>query len=133
MGIEEGLTLRVAVLAAVMGNAGRWLRRPRRARHLQAVASVAASSAPTGVGGLCRGVERGTRKGVARRAASVGKGGPDGRRHCREKGERRREERERKGKVVVAGGESSPRTAASFSGAGTGSLPVCFHSARKFP
>jgi hypothetical protein len=79
-------------------------------------------------GGLCRGASDG---GLCRAAASELLRGVG--RACREKGERRRGKRERKGEVTVAGEESSPRTAASFSGAGMGSLPAWFRSAHKFP
>jgi hypothetical protein len=55
--------------------------------------------APAGSAG---GVERG-RKGVGRRGASAGKGWPDRRHHCMEKGEHRQGERERKGEVTKVG------------------------------
>jgi hypothetical protein len=63
----------------------------------------------------------------------AGKGAPDGRRRCREKGEQWRGERERKGEVVAAGEENSPRTTASFSGAEMGSLPVSISFGAYFP
>jgi hypothetical protein len=78
-------------------------------------------------GGLCRGRRWRALQGGGRRA-SLGR-----QTACREKGERRRGKRERKGEVAVAGEERSPRMAASFSGTGMGSLLAWFRSAHKYP